>query len=167
MSAKLKQLEDILRPVVEAGDAYNIYTIVGLWDPNRALVIAPLKPWEERSRSQQEITASIRGDLNALPGVQAYVWQPNSLGLRGGTGEGLEFALTGTSYRTLAENARVMQQEIEAKFSPDVWEAIRPFWSTNLYPPGKQNCLRIIERCMDAIKNRADHLLREMDIYRR
>lgn len=116
MDRQVETVENILRPVVEAGDAYNIYTIVGLWDPNRALVIAPLKPWEERSRSQQEITASIRGDLNALPGVQAYIWQPNSLGLRGGTGEGLEFALTGTSYRTLAENARAMQQEIEANY---------------------------------------------------
>ena len=42
-----------------------------------------------------------------------------------------------------------------------------PFWSRHLYPPGKRNCLRIIERCMDAIRDRSEHLLREMDAYRR
>lgn len=116
MDRQVETVENILRPIVEAGDAYNIYTIVGLWDPNRALVIAPLVPWNERERSQQEITASIRGKLNALPGVQAFVYQPNSLGLRGSTGEGLEFALTGNSYRVLADNARAMQQEFEANY---------------------------------------------------
>lgn len=116
MDRQVEAVENILRPIVEAGDAYNIYTIVGLWDPNRALVIAPLVPWNERDRGQQEITNSIRGKLNALPGVQAFVWQPNSLGLRGGTGEGLQFALTGTNYRNLAANARAMQQEIEANY---------------------------------------------------
>ncbi|RCK47901.1 efflux RND transporter permease subunit [Thalassospira profundimaris] len=114
MDRQVEAVENILRPVVDAGDAYNIYTIVGLWDPNRALVIAPLVPWDERDRSQQEITNSIRGKLNALPGVQAFVWQPNSLGLRGGTGEGLQFALTGTNYRNLAANARALQAELEA-----------------------------------------------------
>ncbi|MEQ8287703.1 efflux RND transporter permease subunit [Thalassospira sp.] len=116
MDRQVEAVENILRPIVEAGDAYNIYTIVGLWDPNRALVIAPLVPWDERIRSQQDITNSVRGKLNDLPGVQAVVWQPNSLGLRGGTGEGLQFALTGTNYRTLAGNARAMQQEIEANY---------------------------------------------------
>ncbi|WP_417830394.1 efflux RND transporter permease subunit [Thalassospira sp.] len=115
MDRQVEVVEDIMRPVVETGEAYNIYTIVGFRDDNRALVIVPLKPWEERTRSQQEITASVRGQLNALPGVQAVVWQPNSLGLRGG-GEGLQFALIGTNYRTLASHARIMQQELEARY---------------------------------------------------
>lgn len=116
MDRQVETVESILRPVVESGDAYNIYTIVGLWDPNRALVIAPLIPWDERDRSQQDITATIQDQLNALPGVQAFVYQPNSLGLRGGSGEGLEFALTGTSYRVLAAQARDMQREFEENY---------------------------------------------------
>ena len=39
-----------------------------------------------------------------------------------------------------------------------------PFWI--LAELHKQECLRIIEKCIDAIRNRADHLLREMDVYR-
>ena len=115
MDRQVEVVENILRPIVESGEAHNIYTIVGFRDDNQALVIAPLVPWEERTRSQQEITAGVRGQLNALPGVQAVVWQPNSLGLRGG-GEGLQFALTGTNYRTLASHARILQQELEANY---------------------------------------------------
>ncbi|MFH1806214.1 MAG: efflux RND transporter permease subunit [Pseudomonadota bacterium] len=116
MDRQVEMVEDILRPVVEAGEANNIYTIVGLWDPNRALVITPLVPWEERRRSQQEITASIQPQLDRLPGVQAFLYQPNSLGLRGGSGEGIEFALIGTNYDNLAANARAVQAELEAKY---------------------------------------------------
>ena len=39
-----------------------------------------------------------------------------------------------------------------------------PFWS--LAELHKQECLRIIDKCIDAIRNRADHLLCEMDVYR-
>ncbi|MCC9624642.1 efflux RND transporter permease subunit [Thalassospira sp. MA62] len=114
MDRQVETVENILRPVMESGEARNIYTIVGMWDPNRALLVVPLLPWEDRDRTQQEITASVQPQLDALPGVQAFVYQPNSLGLRGGTGEGIQFALTGTSYRVLAENARALQKQLEA-----------------------------------------------------
>ena len=39
-----------------------------------------------------------------------------------------------------------------------------PFWI--LAELHKQECLRIIHKCIDAIRNRADHLLREMAVYR-
>ena len=49
-----------------------------------------------------------------------------------------------------------------------------PFWSLAGDPlweysggwSQKQRCLQIIERCIDAIRNRGDHLLWEMDVYR-
>ena len=39
-----------------------------------------------------------------------------------------------------------------------------PFWT--LAELHKQECLRIIDKCIDAIRNEADHLLREMAEYR-
>ena len=39
-----------------------------------------------------------------------------------------------------------------------------PFWI--LAESHKQECLRIIDKCIDAIRNQADHLLREMAEYR-
>jgi hydrophobe/amphiphile efflux-1 (HAE1) family protein len=114
MDRQSEAVENILRPIVQRGEATNVFTIVGLRDLNRALVIATLAPWEDRTRSQQEITASIQPKLNALPGVRAFFYQPNSLGLRGSSrGESLEFALTGTNYEKLAANARALQAELE------------------------------------------------------
>jgi hypothetical protein len=46
-----------------------------------------------------------------------------------------------------------------------------PFWSlvrgsSTVCGSQKEECLRIIEVCMDAIRNHADHLLRQMEMYR-
>ena len=46
-----------------------------------------------------------------------------------------------------------------------------PFWSlaggsSRVCESQKVECLAIIERCMDAIRNQADHLLHGMDVYR-
>ena len=46
-----------------------------------------------------------------------------------------------------------------------------PFWSlvrdsSTVCGSQKEECLRIIEVCMDAIRNLADHLLRKMEAYR-
>ena len=45
------------------------------------------------------------------------------------------------------------------------------FWalvsdSSTVCGPRKEECLRIIEVCMDDIRNHADHLLRQMEVYR-
>ena len=40
------------------------------------------------------------------------------------------------------------------------------FWSLVCDSPQKEECLRIIEMCMDAIRNHADRLLRQMEAYR-
>ena len=44
------------------------------------------------------------------------------------------------------------------------YERDGPFWI--LAESHKQECLHIIDKCIDAIRNRADHLLLEMDVYR-
>ena len=46
-----------------------------------------------------------------------------------------------------------------------------PFWSlvrdsSTVCGSQKENCLQIIEVCVDAIQNHADHLLRQMEFYR-
>ena len=40
------------------------------------------------------------------------------------------------------------------------------FWSLVCDSSQKEECLRTIEVCMDAIRNHADHLLRQMEVYR-
>jgi hydrophobe/amphiphile efflux-1 (HAE1) family protein len=97
MDRQADKMEEILLPYVQGGNIDSIYTVVGQWDPNIAFVTVPLKNWDERSRSQQEIIEEIRGPLSKIPGAPARAFGSNSLNLRG-QGGGLEFALTGQDY---------------------------------------------------------------------
>ncbi len=104
MDRQAAQAEALLQPLVDSGEATGIYTIVGRWDLNRNYVIAPLAPWSERSRSQQDIAKALRKPLKAIPGATTHIWTPNSLNLRRAGGS-LEFALTGGNYRDIAAAA--------------------------------------------------------------
>lgn len=115
MDRQAHKMEEILMPYVNGGDIDSIYTVVGQWDPNITFITVPLKNWDERSRSQQEIINEIRGPLSQIPGAPARAFGSNSLNLRG-QGGGLEIALTGQSYDEIfaaAQNfSKVIQQEL-------------------------------------------------------
>ena len=115
MDRQADKMEDILLPYVNGGDIDSIYTVVGQWDPNLAFITVPLKHWDQRSRSQQEIINDIRGPLAAIPGAPARAFGSNSLNLRG-QGGGLELALTGQSYSEIfvaaQAFAKVIQQQL-------------------------------------------------------
>ena len=104
MDRQSVQAEALLRPLVESGEAENVFAIVGRWDLNRVYLIAPLVPWEQRTRSQQEIAKSLTPGLKAIPGATARVRTPNSLNLRRAGGS-IEFTLTGSDYREIAAAA--------------------------------------------------------------
>ena len=104
MDRQSVQAEALLQPLLESGEVSNIFAIVGRWDLNRVFLMAPLSDWSERSRSQDEIAASLREPLKAIPGATARVSQPNSLNLRRSGGR-LEFTLTGSSYPQIAAAA--------------------------------------------------------------
>ena len=72
-------------------------------DGGRAFVFATLKPWEERTRKTQEITAELRRDFQKMvTGGQAVA---NSIrpfgGGRGGSGGGLQMVLLGSDFNEL------------------------------------------------------------------
>lgn len=98
---QVQQVEAILKPLVDKGEAIGVLSIVGRWDPNRGFIIAPLVDWGKR-RSQQEIARSVRAKLAAIPGARVRIRNPNSLRIRG-AGGGLEFAVTGASYNQIAK----------------------------------------------------------------
>src|SRR5690606_5237064 len=75
-------------------------------------MVMSLAPWHERERSQQQILDDISGRLEAVPGVRAFAFQPNSLGIRG-AGSGLQFALSGNSYAELTAAAQAVVSDLE------------------------------------------------------
>ncbi|MEI8645403.1 efflux RND transporter permease subunit [Pseudoalteromonas sp. Hal040] len=118
MDRQAVQMEDILLPYVESGDIESIYTVVGQWDPNIVFITVPLKHWDERHFSQQEIINKIREPLGNIPGAAGYPGGSNSLNLRG-QGGGIELALLGQDYLEIFKAAQEFSAEIE-KAVPEV-----------------------------------------------
>jgi hydrophobe/amphiphile efflux-1 (HAE1) family protein len=104
MDRQAAAAEALLEPLRERGEIDNVFTIVGRWDLNRVYIIAPLAPWSERSRSQEEIARALRAPLKAIPGATARLRTPNSLNLWR-TGGRVEFTLTGSDYAEIAAAA--------------------------------------------------------------
>lgn len=104
MDRQSARAEALLQPLRDAGEVTNVLSIVGRWDLNRNYIIAPLAPWSQRQRSQQEIAKSLRAPLKAIPGATARIRTPNSLNLRRAGGR-VEFTLTGSNYKDIAAAA--------------------------------------------------------------
>ncbi|MEO2266009.1 efflux RND transporter permease subunit [Pseudoalteromonas sp. YIC-656] len=113
MDRQAQKMEDILLPYVQSGEIESIYTVVGQWDPNIVFITVPLKHWDERHFSQQEIINKIRGPLGDIPGAPARAFGSNSLNLRG-QGGGVELALLGQDYKAIFAAAQDFAKVVEA-----------------------------------------------------
>lgn len=118
MDRQAIQMEDILLPYLESGEIASVYTVVGQWDPNIVFITVPLKHWDERHFSQQEIIDKIREPLRNIPGASGFAGGSNSLNLRG-QGGGIELALLGNDYLEIFKAAQTFAAQIE-KTIPEV-----------------------------------------------
>ncbi len=116
MDRQTTTIEDILQPYVDRGEASSIYSMIGMWDPNRTFVSLPLVDWSQRERSQQAIMDELREPLAAIPGVRASVWSSNSLNLRG-QGGGIRIALLGNDYDEIFEATKTFAAAIEDRLT--------------------------------------------------
>ena len=114
MDRQTEQIEDLLQPLLDSGEAQAVYAVVGTWDPNRSLVTLPLADWSERERSQQEIQQELREKLEAIPGSRVGIWGGNSLNLRT-WGGGLRVALLGNDYDEIFAAAQDFAAAIEER----------------------------------------------------
>ncbi|MCB1455339.1 MAG: efflux RND transporter permease subunit, partial [Nitratireductor sp.] len=112
-TAQMRTLERLVAPLRESGEVRNLFAIAGTGgSANSGFMVLTLAPWEERSRSQNDIVGDINKLVSTVPGVRAFAIQPNSLGIRG-AGNGLQFALVGNSYSELAESAGKLVELME------------------------------------------------------
>ncbi|RUT34438.1 efflux RND transporter permease subunit [Arsenicitalea aurantiaca] len=107
---QMTRVEQLIQPLVESGEIESVFVLSG-WGTGGMLNLA-LAPWGERERSQAEIAAEVNALMQQVPGVRAFVGQPNSLGIRGG-GSGLQFAVVGSDYTRLAATAREIAEVME------------------------------------------------------
>ncbi|KEJ96495.1 hydrophobic/amphiphilic exporter-1, HAE1 family [Pseudosulfitobacter pseudonitzschiae] len=115
--SKMREIENIVAPMQEAGEITNVFSITGFGADNRGFMVFTLAKWEDRTRSQQDIVSEINGKLGGIIGVRAFAIQPNSLGIRG-AGRGLAFAITGDSYDQLSKVAEDMVAQLSQ--NPDM-----------------------------------------------
>jgi len=73
----LAQIEPITAAIPEVA---STFVIAGVPEVTRGIVVVRLKPWEERTRSQQELLTELRPLLGKIPGVVAAPSSPPSLG---------------------------------------------------------------------------------------
>ncbi|MDX2220900.1 MAG: efflux RND transporter permease subunit [Burkholderiales bacterium] len=93
----MQRIEEIYKQVPEGS---RFFTMAGNPTPDNGFSLLILKPWSERTRSQQEIAKELGPKLFALPGIMAFPLNPPSLG--GSRGSQVQFVLlTQASYPEL------------------------------------------------------------------
>ncbi|MDI6028089.1 efflux RND transporter permease subunit [Corticibacterium sp. UT-5YL-CI-8] len=112
-AAQMRRIEDLIEPLRQSGEISSTFVNGGMGgNVNSGFMVLSLAPWSERNRTQQEISAEIQQLATRVPGVQAFVMQPNSLGIRG-AGNGLQFAILGNNYADLNAAAVRMVSTLE------------------------------------------------------
>jgi hydrophobe/amphiphile efflux-1 (HAE1) family protein len=114
MDRQTRKIEAMVEPLIESGEASSIYSMVGMWDPNRSFLTMPLADWSDRDRSLQDIASELRGELATIPGARVGVWGGNSLNLRT-WGSDIEIALLGNDYDEIFDAAKLLVAAIEER----------------------------------------------------
>lgn len=101
-SEQVAEIEEVLEPYIDSGEVEAVQALIGRGGANSAFVIVRLALWENRARSQQEITSELQARLGAIPGALISLRGSNSLGIRG-AGRGVQFAVVGKDYDVLGD----------------------------------------------------------------
>lgn len=113
----VNKMEKVLMEYVEAGVAERFLTRVpGSWDGasvDSARARIMLVPWDQRTRSADEIATDIRKRLEQFVGVRAYAFSPGGLG-SGGSNRPVQVVLGGPDYDTVARWAEDLMNELRA-----------------------------------------------------
>ncbi|MFC5386248.1 efflux RND transporter permease subunit [Aquamicrobium segne] len=104
-ATQMRVIEDLIEPLRRSGEVESTFQFAGNnGNYNSGFMVITLAPWDQRSRSQQEIWEELNTKTRQMPAVRIFPVQPNSLGIRG-AGSGLQFALVGNDREKLGEAA--------------------------------------------------------------
>jgi HAE1 family hydrophobic/amphiphilic exporter-1 len=113
VAQNMREIERIVQPLRDSGEVIATFANTGGGgSTNSGFMALTLAPWDQRTRTQAEILADVQTRIRTVPGVQAFAFQPNSLGIRG-AGSGLQFAVVGNNYGTLTAAAQAIVSELE------------------------------------------------------
>ncbi|APH73785.1 efflux RND transporter permease subunit [Aquibium oceanicum] len=113
LSQQIRAIEQAIQPFRDSGEITSTFSLAGSGgSSNSGFVVMRLADWDQRERSQQQILDEVNRLVRDVPGVRAFAFQPNSLGIRG-AGSGLQFAVAGNNYAELGAAAQKMVAELE------------------------------------------------------
>jgi len=90
----------------------GVLTSVGAGGTNGASLSVTLVPPGERKRSQAEIGAAMRKELNSYPGLRASVQDLSQQGFAGQRGYPVEFSVRGSDWDTLVSLSKKLRQQV-------------------------------------------------------
>ena len=112
-ASKMREIEERTASLRDSGEVVGTFSIAGTSGDNSGFMIFTLAPWGERERDQQAIVDEVLREASAVVGLRSFAIQSNSLGIRG-AGQGLQFALVGSSFDALDTAAEALVREMEA-----------------------------------------------------
>ena len=99
----LNSVQQIEKIYTQVPETEGVQAVIGFPTVTDSFAILRLVPWEERSRSQQEIARELQPQFSDLPGVRAFPTNPPSFGQRA-TSKPVEFVIMSQApYSELAE----------------------------------------------------------------
>ena len=101
MQKQADAIEAVLQPYLADGRIRSLFTIVGIYDPNRIWMAARLQPWDEREWSQQQLIRELRPKMARIPGANVSVYGPSGLSVGSGVATGIRAAITGPDYQRI------------------------------------------------------------------
>ncbi len=104
----LREVEAVLKATPEV---LRMFTAIGLGDlgqVNRGIASVTMVPRNERERSQSEVLADLRTQLNAIPGIKAFASPPPTVGGGNGRGEPLQFNVSGPELSEVAAASQAL-----------------------------------------------------------
>jgi hydrophobe/amphiphile efflux-1 (HAE1) family protein len=108
-----RYMEEVGKTLMSVPEAQNYFGIMGFQGVHSAFGGLLFKPWEERTRSHQELMQELQPKLSRVAGVQAFVFAPPSLPGSSG-GPPFQFVLTSSrDHRELAEVLDKINQEAQ------------------------------------------------------
>jgi len=116
MDRHARMVEEIMFREVEGGDVVRANVRVpggfgGASELNQGRGFMVLAPWNERTRSAEQIAQTLRSSMNQIPGVRASVGMPGGW-VRGG-GSPVQVVLGGTDYKDLVQWRDLLMQRME------------------------------------------------------
>jgi len=113
----VKELESLVMPLVESGEAVRVGSRIPGWGGstavNSAVITISLAPWGERTRTSQQVVAALMPEMRKVAGVTTFPILPTGFS-SSGSGSEIEFVIGGSSYEELSRWSKIVLEAAEA-----------------------------------------------------